>query len=327
MKMPHRDRISVLHHRLAGWLAGMRRLALCAGLSALTGLSSTPAIAQDASEPGSYPFQVVTEKDSVGHRLIARNQGPSPISIRVSLLDASNAFTDPMLPVFAVIPPYGTQMLARVKAADSHQRLSFRFQNAWLMGDFRASHQPNTLYRLPYREGQAFRISQAEGGVITTHTRPDSRYAVDFSMPERTPIVAAREGIVVKSVGTQVAGGQDPSLLSKANVIRILHGDNTIATYAHLAYGGTFVYPGQRVVAGQEIGLSGSTGYSSGPHLHFAVTRLERVGDSFQSVSIPIQFYSGNPASVFTARQGMSVRAEYPARINPSGSGYYKTGY
>lgn len=322
MMMSHRTAIP--HRKPAGWLHRMLLPALLLGLSAL---APRPAVAQEANEPGTYPFQVVTEKDSLGHRLVARNQGPSPISIRVSLLDASNAFTDPMLPVFAVIPPYGTQMLVRVKAADTGQRLSFRFQNAWLMGDFRASHQANTLYRLPYRDGQSFRISQADGGVITTHARPDSKYAIDFSMPERTPIVAARDGIVVKSVGNQVAGGQDPSLLSKANVIRILHSDNTIATYAHLAYGGTFVYAGQRVVAGQEIGLSGSTGYSSGPHLHFAVTRLERIGDSFQAVSIPIQFYNGSPATVFTARQGMNMRAEYPARAANSGNAYYKTGY
>ena len=52
------------------------------------------------------------------------------------------------------------------------------------------------LYRLPYLEGQAYAVSQAPGGFISTHTAPESRHAVDFRMPEATPVVAARQGVV-----------------------------------------------------------------------------------------------------------------------------------
>ena len=44
-----------------------------------------------------------------------------------------------------------------------------------------------------------------------------------------------------------------------------------MALYAHLQESGVLVRPGQHVRAGQQIGLSGNTGFTTGPHLHFAV--------------------------------------------------------
>src|SRR5690625_5722784 len=57
----------------------------------------------------------------------------------------------------------------------------------------------------------------------------------------------------------------------RANFVRILHDDGSMALYAHLDYGGVSVRDGQRVKRGQRIGRSGNTGFSTGPHLHFVV--------------------------------------------------------
>lgn len=124
-------------------------------------------------------------------------------------------------------------------------------------------------------------------------------------------MVASREGTVIETEAAQTYGGQDPDLLPKANCVRILHQDGTIATYAHLAHGGVFVYPGQHVAEGTEIGLSGNTGFSSGPHLHFVVHKIERSEDDFAVVSVPFQFYAGNPPAMFAPAFGMLARAEY----------------
>lgn len=64
---------------------------------------------------------------------------------------------------------------------------SFRTRHTWVLGDFNAAQAPDASYRLPYRDGLAFRIGQAPGGPISTHTTPDSRYAVDIGMPLGAP--------------------------------------------------------------------------------------------------------------------------------------------
>jgi murein DD-endopeptidase MepM/ murein hydrolase activator NlpD len=58
------------------------------------------------------------------------------------------------------------------------------------------------------------------------------------------------------------------------------------AVYAHLRWDSIRVRIGERVVRGQYIADSGNTGFTSGPHLHFAVIRNSGVAD----VSVPIQF-------------------------------------
>ena len=71
----------------------------------------------------------------------------------------------------------------------------------------------------------------------------------------------------------------------RANFIRLLHDDGSMALYAHLSVDGVQVRIGQQIQAGQRIGLSGNTGFSTGPHLHFAV----QVNRSMQLVSIPFR--------------------------------------
>jgi murein DD-endopeptidase MepM/ murein hydrolase activator NlpD len=71
----------------------------------------------------------------------------------------------------------------------------------------------------------------------------------------------------------------------RANYIRIVHDDGTMGLYAHLKPEGVLVRVGQRVKTGQRIGFSGNTGYTSGPHLHFAL----QVNRGMQLVSIPFR--------------------------------------
>jgi murein DD-endopeptidase MepM/ murein hydrolase activator NlpD len=83
---------------------------------------------------------------------------------------------------------------------------------------------------------------------------------VDFAAPMGTPVYAAHAGVVT-FVGPQGGGG---------NVITIDHGGGIETSYLHLSsFIGTRV--GEKVSAGQRIALSGSTGYSTGPHLHLIV--------------------------------------------------------
>ena len=265
-----------------------------------------------AGQNDNYPFSIDSEKTPKGHRIVARNAGPAPVSVIVSLVDSQRISTDRQFPLFVVVPPGGgTLFLGEVRPAMSGVGYSFRTKYTWILGDFNAAQSPDAVYRLPYRDGMTFRIGQSPGGPITTHTSPDSQFAVDIPMPEGTPVLAAREGTVIYTEANQVYGAQVPDMMDKANEVRIQHVDGTFAIYAHLAHGGGYVYAGQRVAAGQQIGLAGSTGYSSGPHLHFAVQTVRRTYDKIETVSLPFRFYVGNPPVVFNPKFGMLAKADY----------------
>lgn len=84
---------------------------------------------------------------------------------------------------------------------------------------------------------------------------------VDLAVPVGTAVRAAGPGIVLSA-------GRDGGY---GNLITVLHVDGTVTAYAHLAK--ILVSVGQKVIAGQRVGLSGNTGQSTGPHLHFEVRR------------------------------------------------------
>ena len=141
---------------------------------------------------------------------------------------------------------------------------------------------PQQAYRypLPWRGGP-FRLTQGPNGNFS-HTDAKSRYAMDIAMPEGTPIIAARSGMVVKTENEQVGRGNDAS----GNFVRVRHDDGSEAVYLHLKQGSVSVRVGQRVSVGSPLALSGNTGNSSGPHLHFVVQRATEAG----LVSIPYEF-------------------------------------
>jgi len=141
---------------------------------------------------------------------------------------------------------------------------------------------PQQAYRypLPWRGGP-FRLTQGPNGSFS-HTDAKSRYAMDIAMPEGTPIIAARSGVVVKIENSQIGRGNDAS----GNFVRVQHDDGSQGVYLHLKQGSVSVRAGQRVAVGSALGLSGNTGNSSGPHLHFVVQQSTEAG----LVSIPYEF-------------------------------------
>lgn len=82
---------------------------------------------------------------------------------------------------------------------------------------------------------------------------------LDFAVRTGTPLMASGAG-VIKFAGVKSGYG---------NTIDIYHGDGIVSRYAHLSR--IFVKAGQRVVSGQNIGATGSTGRSTGPHLHYEI--------------------------------------------------------
>ncbi|UKB81378.1 M23 family metallopeptidase [Chryseobacterium sp. MEBOG07] len=120
-------------------------------------------------------------------------------------------------------------------------------------------------YDLPFQKGKSFNVYQGYNGVFS-HQNENS---LDFVMPEGTEITAAREGKVIDAVQNNNTGCPTISCANLANYISILHSDGTIAQYFHLKENGVKVNIGDEVKKGDLIGLSGNTGWTNGPHLHF----------------------------------------------------------
>jgi murein DD-endopeptidase MepM/ murein hydrolase activator NlpD len=122
---------------------------------------------------------------------------------------------------------------------------------------------------LPFRSDAPRRLGQGAGGAYS-HTGK-SRYAWDFEMPEGTAVTAAAPGTVVMVVNDHTQGGPDHKFDNEANFVAVDLGNNRFAVYKHLQFHGARVREGDHVVRGQMIALSGNTGFSSQPHLHFMV--------------------------------------------------------
>jgi len=96
----------------------------------------------------------------------------------------------------------------------------------------------------------------------------DMRYALDIAMPQNTPILAARDGVILYLQDGYTEGGADPAFLERANLVVVAHEDGTMASYGHLSKG-IEVAVGDTVEVGQLLGWSGQTGFAGLPHLHF----------------------------------------------------------
>lgn len=131
-----------------------------------------------------------------------------------------------------------------------------------------------------------FRISQGFNGHYS-HAEEPARHAVDIVMQVGEGVHAAREGLVVAVKDDYHMGGTDRFFIDKANYVRVLHRDDTFAIYAHILLGSAVVKEGDRVKAGDLLASAGTSGYSSGPHLHFVIQRND--GQSVVSESFRFQ--------------------------------------
>ena len=123
------------------------------------------------------------------------------------------------------------------------------------------------VYALPYVPGTSHFIVQ---GYYSAYSHKN-RAAIDFKMKRGTKILSARDGVVVRVKEDGNKGGLNKKYRQHANMVVIQHDDGSRAGYWHLQQNGALVRVGDTVKQGQVIGLSGKTGYSAFPHLHFLV--------------------------------------------------------
>lgn len=131
--------------------------------------------------------------------------------------------------------------------------------------------------------GNLFCITQYFGNTAFSTANPQiynghGHNAIDIAAPIGTPVYAALDGTVFDTGNTDLARG----CYSFGKWVMLVHGNGLSTLYAHLS--SIDVAKGQQVSARQLIGLSGMTGYATGPHIHFGVyatqgTQIMRLGD------------------------------------------------
>ena len=223
-------------------------------------------------------YLVIMKKEGVDS-VYVRNDLYAPVEIELSFAGLKNVSGAPSRPIRRVMPARSSIRLAMLTATQAERPIAYVPKFEYSLGD-PAGASMAYRYPLPWRGGP-FRVSQGANGQYS-HFGPKNRYAIDIAMPEGTPIIAARGGVVIKTENSQDGRGTDAS----GNFVRVLHNDGTMGVYLHLKKGSVSVREGQQVTVGSPLALSGNTGNSSGPHLHFVVQRNTGMG----LVSIPYQF-------------------------------------
>lgn len=238
-----------------------------------------------------YPQpKLLLQQEGAEYRLIAKNPLHAPLQMVVT------SAVNESLPREFVAKANGETVLYR------NQGPIGQFKYRWVLGDPEAFGDEAASYLFPVAAKQPHLITQSFNGRFSHYERPN-KYAVDIAMQVGTDIQAARDGIVFGVKDDYHMGGAKKYFLDKANYISILHDDGSYADYAHILLGSAVVKPGQRVRAGDVIAQSGTSGYSTGPHLHFVVRRNK----GGLSVSLPFEFRAANGQSVLP-RRGMKIR-------------------
>ncbi|MFC4728111.1 M23 family metallopeptidase [Coralloluteibacterium thermophilus] len=262
-----------------------RPLLLALGLAALpgpspaAGVGTRVALAPAPDAPAVARLRTVQRDGQFDVHV--RNLTAGPIEIELGFAQAENMRSLPPLPLRQVLHAGEERLVAGLAAADGGRPARHRLALLAVPGTPDAA-PVDVEYLRPF-EGPV-RIAQGWHGAFS-HGTDEARYAIDFALPPGTPVRAARDGRVVQVESGFHEAGLDPALASRANIVRVLHDDGSMALYAHLAPDGIRVGPGDHVAAGSVLGLSGDTGYSSGPHLHFAV----QVNRGLRLVSLPFR--------------------------------------
>lgn len=237
------------------------------------------------AEPGAMVrLRVTSEADT--YLAWADNVLSGPVEVRLGFNRQNNVRGEPALPARATVPARGSALVARLSSIDPARNGDFELRMDAVPGKPGATAR-DVEYTFPLLT-RDLRVEQGFGGAYS-HNDEQNRYAVDFAAPVGTDVVAARDGVVMQVENDFDKAGLDRERFGgRANYVRIVHDDGSMALYAHLREGGVMVREGQRVRAGQLIGRSGNTGFTSGPHLHFAV----QVNRGMRLVSVPFRMFS-----------------------------------
>ena len=262
----------------------MTRLGLVSALCAA--FVSLPFSANAECKDNSICVDEITDHGDV--ELRARNLRNFPITYTLRVKAKNYSVAGPNT-VTRTIDPGESQQVMVLGAKQGGNKGSYRYDFRWTVGRKDAQHDDDYNYALPYAPRRSYRVLQGYGSRFS-HTGREE-FSIDFDMREGTSVHAARTGVVARVEESNKTGCWEKGCGEYANYIVILHSDGTTGEYYHLAPEGSLVEVGDSVHRGQKIGLSGNTGHTTMPHLHFAVYRATDWG---RTQSIAVRFESAD---------------------------------
>jgi len=274
-------------------------------LVALSGLIACPARASCPSE-----WLNIVEQANDGQVILsARNPSQVPITFTMDI--DYQRLTPSREPTFTeTLAPGESRAVISLQRRNENREGRYWYTTKCSIGNKNADHDDSVIYLMPYETGKSYRVLQGYGSSFS-HKGLET-YAVDFNMREGTPVRAARAGIVADVEESHSRGCWEDGCGRFANYIVIVHEDETTGEYYHLQKNGALVEPGDYVTAGQQIGLSGNTGHTTMPHLHFGVYRADDWG---REQSIPVRFITAD-GIVDRPRSGGRYFATSPGRVS-----------
>lgn len=251
-------------------------------------------------------LEIYYEKNSDGYIFFADNPYYCPYQIQINFKVLKNLVPNHDLRTYVAVAPARTsrQEILRLKKKPESST-QFDFNYTYTKGDPTKSPDQDHLYWFPFEHGTKQRVGQGYNGK-TTHRGIN---AIDFNLDIGQPVFASRSGTVVEVKEDSNIGGNDPKYDGDGNRIVIYHSDGTFGQYVHLKQNGSLVSVGEAVEAGQKIGISGNTGWSSGPHLHFMVT----YSANFKTRTLPIKYLNYNGSGVIPL-EGNVYYAYHPGK-------------
>ncbi len=261
---------------------------------------------------GSVPEQqrtvFIERRGDAKQDIVVVNKNPAPAEVDFHLTQQENVRAQ-AIPSHWIVPANSELKLASLHPLNTAAPLHYDYKMRWQLGDPNAKPNQHFAYNPPIPMNRVFTIAQGFNGSFS-HYGEGNRYAIDIGMPIGTAIRAARGGsiVVVKDSYSDFGGSVENR--GQTNAIYVLHDDGTFGIYAHLRRGSALVHPGQRVQMGQIIAQSGNSGYSTGPHLHFAV--LRNAGMKWQS----IPFELASPYGVMKPLRGLALTGMQPQPIS-----------
>jgi len=222
------------------------------------------------------------EKIDNGYQLYVDNNEYCPVSIEIRLKLDNLKSSDGDHNIY-VIPPRTTHhKISCLKKIQKDEKFNVRIATNFNYGDhYLIDYDQDFEYYLPFQKGESYFLSQGYNGSLTHKNKNQ----LDFKMPIGTEIVAVRNGMVIKVVAAHDKQCVLQTCEKYNNYIYVYHNDGTIAEYVHIKKGSARVKVGDFVKQGQVIADSGNVGWSTGPHLHFAVfmQRLRSVRDYIET--------------------------------------------